>query len=262
MISFKEFGVVKVTLMTSLVLAMSSCYAQSNDTSKQQSDESSEVKPQVDLTPQQYIRDLTKVPVENKMEDLLRRIKDPNYTEIAQKVLKEKSKFRSMVKKCSRGGGERSEGDMAKYGAYGEILLFPTPLEPGIYLIGLRCTVSERYNQEFRFFTYTDNSGISLEQFEFTEVWADKGGKLSFKEIPEVRSSDVKYDPSKKELFFVRSCYCSEMTLEQLKRYKFDSLITHKYENGRFILSGYWEGDLRGKSIEEIKIEDLKQLYP
>jgi hypothetical protein len=247
MISYRRFKVVCVTLIVSSAFILSSCRKQSNDDSKKHSDTSSDVQTHQssDLQSLRSNIDLTKVPVENKMEDSLRRVKDQNYLEIAQKILKEKPKFRSMVKKCSP--GNRSDEHITKYGAYGRILLFPSPVEPGVYLVGLQCTTAGRCGNEYRFFTYTDNQGISLEQLKFTDVGGQKGD-LQFREETYMYSQGFEYDPSKKELSFTYSCSDSGLL--------FCSSGKYRYENESFILSEYWNGV--SKKPECVK----KKLYP
>lgn len=207
---------------------------------------------------EQYPRN---APVEDVMEYVLR-YGSPEFGSLRDSVLKEKPKFRQMASACLTVGRHENgkftviNYPMPKDGRVRALLpefLSPIQLEPGVYLIRLRCLPGVVMNT-YSFFIYTDQKGINPNALKLPTGLVTKAGKFNTYESTKILAppSGFSYDSNRRELQVTLFCRAATGSM--------DSRTIYKYENKNLSLLEYWQDDPKNDGC--IQEPHLRQFYP
>ncbi|MGI0484618.1 hypothetical protein ACN4EK_04215 [Pantanalinema rosaneae CENA516] len=205
---------------------------------------------------EQYPRN---APVENVMEYVLR-YGSPEFGSLRDSVLKEKPKFRRMASACltlpklENGKVNVSNYPMPKDGKV-DLLAFefmpPIQVEPGVYLLRLRCGRGIIINS-YSLFIYTEQEGIDTDALKLSVGAISKSGEFYTYRTTETLMYRLFYDANTQKLQVSLPCNASAGTIA--------SRTVYKYENKHLSLVEYWQDN--PKNDRCIQKPHLRQFYP
>lgn len=198
-------------------------------------------------------------PIEDVMEYVLQ-YGSPKFGNLRDSLLKEKFKFRQMASACltlpKHENGKLSvlNYPMPEDGKVNTLtpeFLAPIQLEPGVYLIRLRCGRGIIINS-YSLFTYTEQEGVNFDALKLAVGAISKSGKFYTYETTEMLIDGFSYDANTRKLQVSLPCNASAGTI--------NSRAIYKYESKNLSLLEYWQDD--PKNDRCIQKPHLRQFYP